>query len=184
MMTRRKLEALRNLAERPGTEAEGILAREILARVEAKQPPTDERTFWEILEARAHGEATPEEFAAAMLRQYGTTWTCACGFKVRHGEKCLNLFGTHERIQVEIQTRFKKGDRVFYNCWAYAKNDPAVVVGYVRPKPENGSHPWAWITLKFDKLKSNRQVPIKSSRGWHLSHAPLGDDQARRLSCA
>lgn len=28
----RKLEALRNLAERPGTEAEGILAKEMLAR--------------------------------------------------------------------------------------------------------------------------------------------------------
>jgi hypothetical protein len=33
-MNRRKLDALRNLADRPGTEAEGKLAREILARYE------------------------------------------------------------------------------------------------------------------------------------------------------
>jgi hypothetical protein len=37
-MNRRKLEALRALAERPGTAAEGALAREILDRAESKRP--------------------------------------------------------------------------------------------------------------------------------------------------
>lgn len=41
-MTARKLQALRNLAERPGTPAEGELAREILARLEAKQSPPED----------------------------------------------------------------------------------------------------------------------------------------------
>lgn len=35
-MTRRKLEALRALAERPGTPAEGAVAREMLKRAEAQ----------------------------------------------------------------------------------------------------------------------------------------------------
>lgn len=48
-MNNRKLQALRNLAERPGTESEGKLAREILDRLERKLPEDDSeatRWFW------------------------------------------------------------------------------------------------------------------------------------------
>lgn len=38
-MNKRKLEALRNLAERPGTDAEGEVARAMLERAEAARPP-------------------------------------------------------------------------------------------------------------------------------------------------
>lgn len=41
----RKLQALRNLAERPGTEAEGKVAREMLDRLEPKvKPASSEET--------------------------------------------------------------------------------------------------------------------------------------------
>ncbi len=43
-MTGRKLQALRNLAERPGTEAEGKVAREMLAKAEAKDADRQPQT--------------------------------------------------------------------------------------------------------------------------------------------
>jgi len=52
-MSHRRLAALRALAERPGTPAEGAVAREMLARAEAKkreQYPTEERSRWELFE--------------------------------------------------------------------------------------------------------------------------------------
>lgn len=52
-MKHRRLAALRALAERPGTPAEGVVAREMLARAEAKrneQYPTDERSKWQLFE--------------------------------------------------------------------------------------------------------------------------------------
>lgn len=52
MINDRTLEALRNLAERPGTPAEAALARELLERL-GKQPAHDEpEDFWKVLEAR------------------------------------------------------------------------------------------------------------------------------------
>lgn len=162
MISPRKLEALRNLAERPGTEAEGRLAREILARLES---------------------SSSEESLGEILGRFGlpTHWKCACGSNVGVGEKCNNQF-MHSFIQQNIRDRFKKGDRVYYNRWAYEINDPAVVTGYVKPAKEIGDHPWAWIRLKFDLLKNSRAVPIYSNRGWNLSHEPLPEALARILS--
>ena len=40
-MSRRRIEALRNLASRPGTEHEGRVAAAMLARHEAKRPPLE-----------------------------------------------------------------------------------------------------------------------------------------------
>lgn len=174
-MNQRKLEALRNLAERPGTEAEGALARELLARFEARQD-VDPGTPWSIFREHLRGKSSVAEFvdelARHMQRGMGVTdWTCACGAKLALSEKCSNIVG-HLAIQTEIRTRFKKGDRVFYNYWAYPKDCPATVAGYVKLGPDGGhAHPWGWIRLKFDHLKSARAVPIYKE-GWCLSHTP------------
>ena len=149
-MSRRKLEALRALAERPGTEAEGIVARQILARLEAKQ-------------------GIPGRVEA---KRYDHLWECACGSILVVGEKCDNDL-VHLDIQDEIRAKFKPGDRVYYNKWAYTANCAGVVAAYVRLKAPNGDHPWAWISVKFDYLKSARQIPIYSAKGWHLSHKPV-----------
>lgn len=47
-MNQRKIEALRKLAERPGTPEEGNIARKMLAEAERK--------------AQAHAQSAPEEF--------------------------------------------------------------------------------------------------------------------------
>lgn len=173
----RTIEALRSLAARPGTEHEGIVAREMLRRLEATRTPED-KLFDQFRAFLRTG--LMEDLEAAVGKKF--TLTCACGFHVRLGEKCLNLCGAHELIQQEIQNRFKRGDRVFYNRWAYPLNCPATVLRYVVPKPENGNYPWAWVTVKFDHLKSSRQIPVKSGKGWHLSHKRLSDEEAKRLA--
>lgn len=176
-MTTRRLEALRALAERPGTEAEGILAREILDRLEGEQTHRAEEQYrrWlrrdisldELLRAMKPQPLTPEELDALH-------------FASRQAEEA-RLRVDHAAIQAEIRRRFKKGDRIFYNKWAYSKNEPGVVTGYVRPKAENGTHPWAWLSCRFDRHLWPRQIPVWSERGWHLSLEPLGDVEAERL---
>lgn len=64
-MKHRTLEALRALAERPGTEAEGIAAREMLARLETKSlgdKPEEERDIWAAFSAQCRGEISVSEF--------------------------------------------------------------------------------------------------------------------------
>ncbi len=185
-MNIRKLQALRNLAERPGTEAEGALARELLAKAEGRRRdayPPDEADAWIALEDYISGSIRTEEYLERLDKHYSrpTTWVCACGAEVFVRQKCLNGAG-HAVIQETIRSRFKKGDRVFYNYWAYGLNSPATVVGYVKPTRENGSHPWAWIRLKFDHLKNSRQAPIWSEKGCHLSFEPLSPEAATRLA--
>lgn len=93
------------------------------------------------------------------------------------GEKCTN-HTKHAEIQAEIRSRFKKGDRVLYNYWAYERDSPATVVGYCeRGKPDGYSYPWAWIRLKFDYLKQARNVPIHSAEGWHLKKQGKVDER-------
>jgi hypothetical protein len=180
-MSDRRLQALRALAERPGTEAEGILAREILARLQS-QEPVDEYTPYrrwlrkeisleEFLMAMKHPPLTPEEQAVVDAEAQFAE------LQRKREEERIH----HATIQAEIRTRFKKGDRVYYNKWAYFVNDPGSVSGYVRPKEENGSHPWAWLSVKFDRHLWPRQIPVWSERGWHLSHEPLNDEEAERL---
>lgn len=65
-MTPRKLQALRNLAERPGTPAEGNLARELLDRHEAK---LDGLKDYEIL-AQYLRDGDTDSFLERMRREY------------------------------------------------------------------------------------------------------------------
>ncbi len=169
-MNSRKLAALRALSERPGTEAEGAVARDMLRRLEEKEK-SHNRSIWDglgdgpddLIEAirryaAQHKDRTPEDYQ----------WRCACGIIWPFGQKCKDA-EAHAKIQHEIRLKFKRGDRVFYNYWAYPPNCAARVTGYC-DGPVNGSYPWAWIGLKFDHLKSGyRKVPIYTTKGWHLS---------------
>lgn len=189
-MNARKLQALRNLAERPGTEAEGKLAREILERWEKNSfadEPEDEQDMWSVFAAHQRGDISTDDFLASIRRDNlrrerqhpPVEWHCACGNILRVGEKCCDDL-RHLSIQMEIRVRFKKGDRVFYNHHCYPVNCPGFVLGYLRPKITVDSHPWAWINVKFDHLKSPRQVPIYSAKGWHLSKEPIDPDVLAR----
>lgn len=192
MADQRTIAALRALAERPGTPAEGAVAREMLERLERKSPngrhPKDEQDIWAAFERHCRGECTTDEFIVAMAkwtrrRDYmpvPTEWTCACGRLNGIGYKCMNM-GGHERMRESLRIRFTKGQRVYYNYWAYPDNCPAVVAGWPRQAPENGTHPWGWIILKFDHLKNNRSVPILSNKGCHLSAHPLTVEERDKL---
>lgn len=193
MISRRKLEALRNLAERPGTEAEGRLAKELLDRLTAKRAdshPQDERGIWKSFEDLCGGRATTEQFVEVLRRweqerrsdPLPTSWECACGNRLPIGVNKCPAWMRHLEIQTEIRLRFSKGDRVFYNYWAYSENTPATVAAHVKVDRENGSYPWAWISLRFDHLKRARQVPIHSAKGWHLSHQPISRDEYVRIA--
>lgn len=135
-MSARKIAALRALAERPGTEAEGAVAREKLAKLMAASP------------------APP----TTIMDSFADTIRSAV-------DRCV----AREELRAEIQRRFKPGDLVYYNRWAYAANEAGIVKGYPKPTTDNA----AWLRIKFDRLKTARNVPIFSEDGWHLSHTPL-----------
>lgn len=156
--TRRKIEALRNLAERPGTEAEGILAREMLARWESKKSiPVDALDKFSDFLRTGH----IDDLAKAVGYK-----TCDCG-------NCHPAFTScpktqlHQQIDSEKRILFPRGSRVFYNRWAYRKNCPGTITGY--------SIDWSWMRIKFDHLKNSRAVQIYSQKGWHLSTKPIED---------
>jgi hypothetical protein len=72
---------------------------------------------------------------------------------------------------------FPKGTLVFYNYWAYTKNDPCVVVGK-QPKTIQSQ---TWMRLKFQSLKQPRWVPVTSVKGSHISTKPLSAEEANYL---
>jgi hypothetical protein len=178
---RRKIEALRRLAERPGTEHEGNVAREMLAKLEGQQskpeapPPSAEELYRMFQSGIIDRDAV---FDGIRRRNEWdrdnppTHWKCACGSTIAVGDKC-GMGWYHQQIQSEIRTKFAKGDRVFYNYHAYEPNCPGTVAGYCKMAPENGSFPWAWIRIKFDHLKSVRAVPIYFEGQCRLTHEPL-----------
>lgn len=165
-MNARKLQALRNLAERPGTEAEGRLARELLARYEKKQASKSaDDHFADYLRT-----GSLDDLAQAVGKRL-----CDCGSRVKPFGKCYN-FRKHAEIRRERETRFPVGTRVYYNRWAYTPNCPGTVVGYSR-----GDDSWNWIRIQFDHLKNPRSVPVYSQHGWHISTEPLSPDAMKPL---
>jgi hypothetical protein len=175
-----KIAALRALAERPGTDAEGQVARAMLEKLNAKRTSIDDDQM-APLRGYLSDDIDLDEFLRS-TRQGPVMWTCACGAKIIVGQKCGRRW-RHLEIQTEIRAKFKKGDRVYYNRWAYPPNCPAIVAAYVDiGKPENGTFPWAWISLRFDHLNGARQVPIFSEKGWHLSHSPQTEDVSKILT--
>lgn len=106
-----------------------------------------------------------EGFLSA-LKRTGGRWKvrCACGAEYFNDEKCPDVI-RHEAIRMEIRTRFKKEQIIYYNQWAYPMNDYGMVAGYPKPRPDN----WSWIRLKLARLSNVRAVPVYSARGWRLS---------------
>jgi hypothetical protein len=153
-VSRRRLEALRALAGRPGTEAEGKLARELLEKAETQRSADPESCFADFLRT-----GSMDDLAAAV-----GTKTCDCGARYPAFTFCPNT-ARHTEIDLEKRTRFPRGTRVYYNRWAYTANCPGVVTG---PGKD-----WSWIRVKFDHLKNSRAIPIYSELGWHLSTEPL-----------
>lgn len=155
-MTRRTIEALKQLASRPGTSQEGAVARTKLRDAEKKHP----HLFGRPPAAFVH--IGFEDFRARC-------WHCPCGNLVWAGKDCLRR-AEHEELRASIAAAFQKGDRVYYNFWAYEPNCPATVMGFPKPDKEN----WGWIRLRFDHLKASRNVPIHSPfQGLHLLKTPL-----------
>lgn len=104
------------------------------------------------------------------------TYPCACGKEHAILSACDNVVA-HEEIREKIRGMFQRGDRVYYNRWAYPMNCPAIFLGMVRPTPKN----WAWVRVKFDHLTNPRPIPAISERGFHLSKEPLSDEAASYL---
>jgi hypothetical protein len=159
MTSYRKLDALRALADRPGTPEEGRLAREILERLESSPEPEWPAYLSAIPLYQVGNEVAFRDFLRTGSMEdleRATKWkTCPCGLANPQNEKCQNEI-EHESIRARIMQMFPRGQRVFYNRWAYAPNCPGVVVGY--------SKDWNWVRIKFDHLKSPRSVPVYDCR--------------------
>lgn len=165
------LDSIRRLAERPGTEHEGIVAREMLKRLEGKQTPLDraKRSFAEQL--TNHRLKDLDE----LLREHGISpiVTCPCGTKRKIFTGPCTNHKRHSEIYLKIIETFSRGDKVYYNYWAYPPNCPGVVAAHVPIGRENGTFPWAWISVKFSHLKSARRIPILNDAGeWCLTKEP------------
>jgi hypothetical protein len=168
----RRLEALRNLAERPGTEHEGIVARAMLKRAEAKAPDLA-RDYLENVRAFGRGDITFSEYLNRTQQTSPAMWSCPCGDTIYMNGKCLNQF-RHLEIQTRIRAVFSRGDRVFYNFHAYPRNCPGKIAAHVKLQQDNGTYPWAWVSVKFDHLKSARQIPVLNEKGeWCLTKEAL-----------
>lgn len=181
-MKHRRMEALRNLAARPGTPQEGEVARAMLAKLEAKHVETP---FDEVLSDYLRG-GNVNDYIDRLRRerrswQMPVDWRCSCGAVIPIERKCDHQF-RHLEIQTEIRAKFAKGDRIFYNRWAYSLNCVGTVMGYVKLQPENGDFPWAWLRVKFEHLKQARNIPIYSAKGWHLSKEPVAEERAQWLA--
>lgn len=161
-VSRRKLDALRNLAERPGTEAEGILAKETLERL-SRNAPTDPLELYRIFLRTG----AMEDLRAAV----GENRMCECGTTHPTFTSCLNLT-EHARIDAEKRMKFPRGTRVYYNKWAYKSNAPGRVTGY--------SAQWNWLRVQLDELKNPRSIPVYTALGWHLSTEPIDADTLHR----
>ncbi len=179
-MNQSTLDAIRRVAERPGTEHEGEVARAMLAKFKDKITP-DIPDFDLRIE-------TIDEWVRRMARER-TRWdfpdlaraalsVCPCGSNQVAGT-CLAT-DLHQQVRQDIASNFKKGDRVFYTHQVYPKNCPATVASQSRMwssvakknLPDNGTWPWGWLCVKFDHLKSTRQIPVIDICGFALSHKP------------
>lgn len=134
--------------------------------------PVEENEALKAYQTYMCREMSVDQFVESLARFSRYRWYCPCGVSNAANQKCQN-WRKHLEINLEIRDRFKKGDRVLYNYHAYPPDCPGRVAAHVPLKPENGTYPWAWISIKFDHLKGARQIPIFSAKGWHLKHAVI-----------
>lgn len=154
-MNQSTLDSIRRLAERPGTEHEGNVARAMLKKLEGRAGFADKLRNGTL------------KSLDDMLREHGVPAevTCPCGKsrKIFAGP-CQNHSG-HAEIHSKVRSAFKRGDCVYYNYWAYEPNDPGIVAAHIPIITVNGTFPWSWISVSFDRLKSARRIPILNDFG-------------------
>lgn len=169
-MNRRRIEALRALAERPGTRAEGEVARAKLARALAYQGIPSHQSPWDAFKSYLHtGSMDDLKWATAhSVCQF-------CGFICSRDLRCPRT-SEHYAEHSQLRDKFPRGTRVYYNYWAYPENCAAVVAGY--------SAELGWIRLKFDHLKNSRSVPIYKDGEMRLFTEPIDHATAFRMAHA
>jgi hypothetical protein len=118
MASNRTIEALRRLAERPGTVAEGLLARETLKRLTFDPGQPIPRSLEDILRAADSAPMTREELECVRVME----------------EERLAKIARAERQRQQDEKRatylawvksLEKGDRVFFNYGRYS--DPGII---------------------------------------------------------
>jgi hypothetical protein len=162
MSQQRKIAAIRALAERPGTVAEGEAARAALKRLGLSATPDQ----WESFRDYLHSGSRDDLSRAVGLK------SCPCGNKHPAFAQCP-MVSVHTGIRQEMHRRFPRGQRAYYNEWAYEDNCPCTVAGY--------SEAWNWIRVKFDHLKTVRSIPFYSGGRWTLTVLPLTAEEIYSL---
>lgn len=162
MSSQRKIAALRALAERPGTEAEGEAAKAALKRLGVSANPDQ----WDAF--RSHLRTGLMDDLSRAVGQK----TCPCGNKHPAFTQCP-LTDFHDRIRQEMLQKFPRGTRAYYNEWAYADNEPCTVTGY--------SADWNRVRVKFDNRKTISSVAFYNDGRWLLTSDPLTDAEIYAL---
>lgn len=166
----RRIEALRALAERPGTHAEGEVARAKLARALAHKGDLSKQSPWDAFRSYLRTGSMDD------LRWATTHEVCQfCGLICLRNLQCPHT-SEHYAEHSQLRDKFPRGTRVYYNYWAYSENCPAVVTGY---SAELGR-----IRLKFDHLKNSRSVPIYQDGELRLFTEPIDHATAFRMAHA
>lgn len=166
----RRIAALQALAERPGTEAEGRVAKEKLAAALAREEKRPARGPWVAFQSYLRTKNIED------LEEAVRSAECSiCGKFYPRGLACRDAF-EHLHDHARLCEQFPRGTRVYYNFWAYPPNCPATVSGYTATI--------GWIRLKFDHLKTVRTVPIYASGELRLFTAPINEAAAERMSTA
>lgn len=170
-----RIEALRRLAERPGTEHEGAVAREMLRKLIDKQFQSEElRKFTHVRDILDNWEAWSDARLGTVMA------TCPCGTDYEmfpNKQSCWNL-DKHIAYKIEISKRFPVGSTAYYSCWAYEPNDECEIL---RRTPKAASDDWRWVRVKFKRLKTSRTIPIISELGFHLFSEPVSAKRAEEL---
>lgn len=177
----RKLAALRNLAERPGTEAEGKVARAMLEKLTGREyapprPPAPERP---ITGGRFNGEVW--EFL-----QPDGTWSTKPAWSTRPAQprpkaprkkpappKVPEYFRDKVKLAMKVRQRFPIGTTVYYNAPGWASNSMGTVTGY-RPAGYK-------VRVWFDQMGGVKEVDACSSRGWHMTVLPMNEKTAAKM---
>ncbi len=150
----RKIQALQNLAERPGTEAEGRVAREMLEKLTGKayspSPPST---------TAQRPQYYSNDYFAKRARDAAESARKARQSPPRKPEP--SYVGDRLKLAIEVRERFPIGTKVFYNAPGYPPNASGIVMGFQR-----AGH---CVTVAFDFDGETAQIPACSSRGWHLT---------------
>lgn len=183
----RRIAALRALAARPGTPAEGEVAQRKLEEALAKEPVKAPRVYRRSPLEDAIRDALFQQMGVRMAREAigrfysvrraeapfceptGMPWfldrQCACGvdraFDIKH---CQNFEG-HTQIEDMLSARFPLFTRIYYNGPSCVANRRGRVFMH--------SMQWNFLDILFDDSFTPIEVMAYSRKGWHVSIQPL-----------